>query len=202
MSRERQIKQSEEVREKILSIASRIISEEGAEALSIRKITKEMDYSVGIVYHYFKSKDEIINTLLAEGYERILASIKSPDENLTVDESLRYSIKSYIRSALEWKEEYKAMMFSSKENILEITSVLDEDVGEKRIAFRKLIENIKKGISDGVYEFCDPEITAQAIWCAMFGLTARMIIEFPVEDSKITELIDRQVDIIMKGLLK
>jgi len=56
MSRKRQQQHSEEVRNRILDIARRIVTDEGVEALSVRRITKEMDYSAGIVYHYFESK--------------------------------------------------------------------------------------------------------------------------------------------------
>jgi len=61
MSWQRQQEQNEEMRAKILEIARRILKEEGAEAVSVRRITKEIDYSSGIVYHYFSGKEEILH---------------------------------------------------------------------------------------------------------------------------------------------
>ena len=52
MGRERQIKKNEETRKLIIDTA-----------LSIRKITDRLGYSSGIVYHYFKDKQEILNTI-------------------------------------------------------------------------------------------------------------------------------------------
>ena len=63
MSRERQIKKNEETRKAILDTAVAIGLEEGFEELSIRKITDRLGYSSGIVYHYFKDKQEILDTI-------------------------------------------------------------------------------------------------------------------------------------------
>jgi len=56
MSRKRQQQQAEEIRSRILEIARRIISEEGLEALSIRRITNEMGYSSGSITTILKVK--------------------------------------------------------------------------------------------------------------------------------------------------
>lgn len=82
------------MRGKILEITRRILKEEGAEAVSVRRITKEIDYSPGIVYHYFSGKEEILHTLLLEGYRRILSSIPRPEEELSPLEGIRYAMNT------------------------------------------------------------------------------------------------------------
>lgn len=200
MSRARQRQQSDEMRGRILGIARRIMSEEGPEALSIRRITKEMDYSAAIVYHYFESKEEILHCLLMDGYKKILASIRPSKAVLPPDEALRASMRSFIMGVLEWPSEYLAAMLSKKPEVLAVTSVLDADVCEKREAFRRLAAAIEDGISGDIFAPCDPVITAQALWCALFGLAARLIIENAPPDERRQRLIDRQIDILMKGL--
>ena len=63
MGRERQIKKNEETKKAIIDAAVSIGLEEGFDELSIRKITDRLGYSSGIVYHYFKDKQEILNTI-------------------------------------------------------------------------------------------------------------------------------------------
>ena len=63
MSRERQIKKNEQTKQAILDTAVAIGLDEGFEELSIRKITDRLGYSSGIVYHYFKDKQEILDTI-------------------------------------------------------------------------------------------------------------------------------------------
>lgn len=200
MSRKRQHQQSEEVRNRILDIARHIISEEGTDALSIRRITKEMDYSAGIVYYYFESKEQILSYVLMEGYKRILNSVKPLSCELPPDEAIRASFTGYIESAMKWPEEYKSIMLGSTPQILDFTSVLGEEICEKRPALMGLVKTIKAGISMGLFAPCDAHLTAQSLWCAVFGLLMRMIIEHDISPERQSKLIKRQIDILLKGL--
>ena len=60
---ERKEKEREIRRELILNTAQEIISSEGIDNVSIRKIANKIEYSPAIIYYYFKDKDEIINCL-------------------------------------------------------------------------------------------------------------------------------------------
>lgn len=200
MSRTRQKQQSEEVRKRILDIAAHIVTEEGAEALSIRRITKEMDYSAGIVYHYFENKEQILLCVLQEGYKRILDAVKPLRNGIPPDEAIRTSFKNYIESALKWSAEYKAFMLRSSPQILDVTAVLGKGMCEKRPALMGLVSALESGISEGLFAPCNTQLTAQTLWSAMFGLLMRLIIEQDVSTEQQTKLIERQMDILLKGL--
>jgi AcrR family transcriptional regulator len=200
VSRARQKQQSDEVRTHILDIAARIIAEEGIEALSIRRITKEMDYSAGIVYHYFDNKEQIIHCVLQEGYNKILSAIKPSSDNLPPDEAIRASFIKYIEGALLYPTEYKAVMLSSSSQILDFTSVLGEGIYEKRPALAALMAALDKGVSEGLFAPCDTQATAQAMWASMFGLLIRLIVEKDVSQEQRVKIIERQTDILLKGL--
>ncbi len=72
---ERRQLEREFIKKKILEAASDILAKEGYENLSMRKIAKRIEYSPGIIYHYFKDKDEIITLIVEEGYGKILKTI-------------------------------------------------------------------------------------------------------------------------------
>lgn len=201
MSRKRQQQQSDEMRGRILSIARRILAEEGPDALSVRRIAGEMEYSAASLYHYFKDKDSILHCLLMEGYQRILASIRKPERGLPADETIKASMKYYITGVLEWPAEYRALMLSSKPEILSVTAVLGEDVCEIRESFRMFASAIEEGIASGIFAPCDPVLTAQALWCSMFGLATRLIIEGAVSDERQDALINRQIELLVKGIM-
>jgi len=200
MSRARQQQQSAEVRARILDIAKRIITDEGAEALSIRRITKEMGYSAGIVYHYFESKEQILFCILREGYDEILSSIRHPDESLPLEEAIRVSLANYVECVLKKPFSYKALMLDASPQVLEFTSVLGEGCCEKRPALMALASAIETGISEGLFAPCDARLTAQAIWGAAFGLVMRLAVEQDVSPGQREKLIERQIEIILKGL--
>jgi AcrR family transcriptional regulator len=161
-----------------------------------------MDYSVGIIYHYFKSKDQIIFCVLQESYKEILTAVRPQNDNLPADEKIRASLIRYIESALERQSEYKSVMLSSMPQILDFTSVLGEGICEKRPALMMLVSELEAGISGGLFAPCDAQLTAQSIWSAAFGLAVRLMIECDVPEVQRKKLIERQVDLIMKGLRK
>ena len=200
MSRTRQEKQSSEIRSRILDIARRIVCDEGVEALSVRRITSEMDYSAGIIYHYFENKEQILSTILLDVYQRILSSIHPPNGKIPPDELLMASAKSFIQCVLECPAEYKAVMLDTSPQVLAFTSVLGEGTCEKQPAMMAMVATLEAGISDGVFAPCDVQLTAQAIWSATFGLLMRLIIERDVGIEQRTKLIERQINLIMKGL--
>ncbi|MEU7593839.1 TetR/AcrR family transcriptional regulator [Streptomyces sp. NPDC039022] len=53
-------------REAILAAAQRILDEEGAENLSMRRLAKEMSSTPMALYHYVRDKDELLLLLLEE----------------------------------------------------------------------------------------------------------------------------------------
>lgn len=200
MSRARQQQHAAEIKARILDIARRIIAEEGPEALSIRRITKEMDYSAGMVYHYFESKDEILLHVLQENYKKILEAITPLRDDISPDEAIRAGMTNYIESALQYPHEYKSVMLSSSSEVLAFTSVLGEGICEKRPALMQLVSTLESGIAAGLFAPCDAQLTAQAIWSAMFGLLMRLIVEQDISSEQRSRLIQRQINILLKGI--
>lgn len=69
-------KSGEESRKKILEVAEKLFLEKGYDDTSISDIVKELGMTKGVIYHHFKSKQNIFETVL-EAY-----SNESPFENL------------------------------------------------------------------------------------------------------------------------
>ena len=68
----RRVREKEEMRELILTAASKIIADEGFEKLSIRKIASKIEYSPSVIYNYFTDKEEILNNVMHRGYKKIV----------------------------------------------------------------------------------------------------------------------------------
>jgi AcrR family transcriptional regulator len=203
MSRQRQTKSKEEIRNLILSTAKEIMMKEGVDKISIRKITNALDYSPGIVYHYFKNKEDIIETLLRQGYEEILLSLKKVENyNLEPERELKERVISYIDAVLRFSDSYLAIMLSHKTSVLKYTSMLKEGVSEDRKSIRMLCDTISRGIQLDKFKDCNVELTAQVMWASIFGLTVRLIIEGDIEIDQRNRLIDEQLDILISGIKK
>ncbi len=201
MGKDRQIRKQKEVRNKILDVARDIISKEGIQGLSIRKITSTIDYSPGIIYHYFNNKDEIIKALVNEGYKKILESINSVEQNITEpDKEIKEIAIKYIEAALKSPEEYKAFMLNDETQVMEKTRLLEKGISKKSKTLQLLSDKIQQGISRDYFTPVDPELTAQIIWVSIFGLTIKLIFEKDISQEQINRLIDHQLNILFNGI--
>ncbi len=67
-SKERILRLKDETRTKILDAALHIVNTEGWQALSMRKIADEIEYTAPIIYEYFDNKEGILFELTKRGY--------------------------------------------------------------------------------------------------------------------------------------
>ena len=67
-SKERIQRLKEETRVSILDAAYKIVKEEGWQALSMRKIADEIEYTAPIIYEYYSNKEAILAELNKKGF--------------------------------------------------------------------------------------------------------------------------------------
>lgn len=199
----RREKEKSEMKKNILKAANEIIKEEGIDNLSIRKIAKKIDYSAPIVYHYFKDKEDIINTIMIRGYQKIMREIASSQKNYkNPKENLEKGIRRYIEISLESSYEYKSILLNSSKEILDYTALLFKGAASKRQGIAMLCNSIKdifesegRDIDDNVIE-----LKAQIIWVSMFGLIMKLIVENNINKNQKKRLIDTLIDYAIKGI--
>ena len=94
----------------ILDAAQQIIVERGTEGLSMREIAQRIEYSPSGLYEYFRSKDEIIQKLCDEGFERLSERIRYriATEHAPVQRLLASGL-AYLEFAAQHREQYLLM---------------------------------------------------------------------------------------------
>ncbi|MFW6016368.1 MAG: TetR/AcrR family transcriptional regulator [bacterium] len=191
----------EKKKKKIIDTAKLIVTNEGINGLSIRKIAKKLDCSPGIIYHYFTNKNEIIEAIVKQGYSEVLQSIhKTKHTKNDPEESLKEIFSNYINEALKAPEEFKIFMLNEDPNVLKKTSLLKRGISKERESLQLLCNMIEKGITKGRYIPCDSELTAQIIWTSTFGLIIKLIIEKDIQKNQIDNLIERHFTLLFNGL--
>lgn len=66
-------------RRQILDAAVRVFARQGFHATRVADIADEAGVAYGLVYHYFRSKDEVLNELFVERWSLLLAAIEEAD---------------------------------------------------------------------------------------------------------------------------
>ena len=72
-------RQAVDKRRVILDAAVRVFAREGFHTCRVSDIADEAGVAYGLVYHYFKSKDQVLDTLFLERWEVLLEAIRQTD---------------------------------------------------------------------------------------------------------------------------
>ena len=189
-------------RERILETAETIIQDEGIEKLSIRKITSRLDYTPGIIYHYFKNKEDILNAIIAQGYGEILSILKQNQiMSYKPSEVLGSTLRAYMEAMLKRRDIFLLLMNSKQAMIRAQVDILLPDIRNQRASIDMLCKRIEAGIQIGEFTSMNVERRAQTIWCATFGVMDRICKE-GVDDSMQQELIEEHVKMVISSLIK
>jgi TetR/AcrR family transcriptional regulator, fatty acid metabolism regulator protein len=163
-------KGAQDKRRQILDAAVRVFARQGFHACRVADIADEAGVAYGLVYHYFDSKDEILDTIFLERWHVMLEVIRRVDaEGLPVREKLG-AIASFI------VESYHHDPDVMKVIIVEVTraanSFGDTHIGTIREAYDLIGGMIAKAQEEGVF---NPEIEARFAAMAFYGAIEQLL---------------------------
>jgi AcrR family transcriptional regulator len=147
----------------ILDAAVRVFARQGFHTCRVSDIADEAGVAYGLVYHYFQSKDEVLDTLFLERWEVMLATIREIDAGpLDVREKLA-AIASFIIDSYRHDPELMKVI------IVEVTRAANSfgrtHLGEIREAYALMAGIVRKGQADGSFRAEPPaEFTALAFY--------------------------------------
>jgi TetR/AcrR family transcriptional regulator, fatty acid metabolism regulator protein len=83
-------------RRMILDAAVRVFARQGFHTCRVSDIADEAGVAYGLVYHYFQSKDEVLDTLFLERWNVMLDAIRETDAQSIPARDKLYAIASFI----------------------------------------------------------------------------------------------------------
>ena len=101
-----------EVRAEILAEARRQLATEGATALSLRAVTRELGMASSAAYRYFPSRDELLTALITEAYDALGETAERAAGGGTPYECWQNICRAIRRWAIENPHEY-ALIYGS-----------------------------------------------------------------------------------------
>lgn len=94
----------EVTRGKLLAAAVRLFAKQGYSATSIRALASEAGVAVGLLYHYFPSKDAVLEALMADG----MADVQVTFERARSEKSAAGFVRALLTSAGEQLRAHRA----------------------------------------------------------------------------------------------
>lgn len=153
-------------RQAILDAAVKVFARQGFHACRVSDIADEAGVAYGLLYHYFPSKDEVLNTLFLERWGVMLEMIRAVDaEQIPVREKLG-AIASFI------VDSYRHDPDLMKVIIVEVTRAANSfgqtHLGQIREAYRLIGEIVTKAQQEGVFKTeIDAEFAAMTFYGAI-----------------------------------
>ena len=96
-------KVQEERRRQILQAAVRAFARKGYHACRVSDIAKEAGVAYGLVYHYYRSKETLLEAIFKETWGSMLATIRSVEQ---LDEPAREQVRKVTEIVLRtWKRD-------------------------------------------------------------------------------------------------
>ena len=89
----------------VLSVATNLFAEQGFENTSVAKICEDANVSKGLVYHHFKTKDDILRQIFSDATNRMIAISNSPETEINPKQQITALIEN-ICSQLKADKSY------------------------------------------------------------------------------------------------
>jgi AcrR family transcriptional regulator len=147
----------------LLQAAERVFSDRGYHATSIRDIAREAGFSVGGVYQFFASKDELYLRIVEEQWEHFF---KILNEALTADttEGRLLGLTEGMFRAFEERRGFFKLFLSERGRLsAAFTGEIAQRVGERTRKLRAMIVDLMRaGVEEGLLRPAPPEMLASA----------------------------------------
>jgi TetR/AcrR family transcriptional regulator, fatty acid metabolism regulator protein len=150
----------------ILDAAVRVFARQGFHTCRVSDIADEAGVAYGLVYHYFQSKDEVLDTLFLERWNVMLEAIRETDAQAIAAREKLHHIASFI------VESYRHDPDLMKVIIVEVTRAANsfgqvhlEKISE---AYRQIAGIVEQAQRSGEFrEGISPEFAAMAFYGAI-----------------------------------
>jgi AcrR family transcriptional regulator len=181
--RERQSRERETVRRKILNAARTLFLNEGYANVSMRKIAEQIEYSPGAIYSYFTSKDEIFFALAEEGLQFVRTHCASEPHASSALARVREAFWRVYTFSKE-QPEYFSLIFV--DSAVPRISRDWERFSSMRDLRHDVEQDIQQCIDEGVFPGTDTSgAIFRVLWTAAYGVAVFRLSQrlAPGEDS-------------------
>ena len=163
-------------RRNILDAAIRVFARQGFHSTRVSDIADEAGVAYGLVYHYFKSKDEVLNELFTERWSLLLAAIDEADSSAESPRTKLAAVAAFIVDSYRHEPELMKVI------IVEVTRAANSfgrtHLPEIRRAYDSITKIVAEGQEVGAFRRdIDPAFASMSFYGAIEQLLSGWIFE-------------------------
>jgi TetR/AcrR family transcriptional regulator, fatty acid metabolism regulator protein len=184
----------------ILDAAVRVFARQGFHTCRVSDIADEAGVAYGLVYHYFNSKEEILDTLFLERWDVMLAAIGEADASPRSAHDKLRAIAAFIIDSYRHDPELMKVI------IVEVTRAANTfgrtHLAKIREAYSGIAAIVARAQAEGTFR---AEVTPEFAALAFYGLIEQVLTgwifdQVPVDGPELERAKTLIVDTICRGL--
>jgi TetR/AcrR family fatty acid metabolism transcriptional regulator len=189
---------AEEKRRQLLDAAVRVFARKGFHASRVGDIAEEAGVAHGLLYHYFKSKDQVLEAVFHENWSVLLARIASVEEtDESAADQLRHIAAIVLRTWLHLPDVVRVVIreFGRSPELAERLGELTQPID----AIQRVIE---RGIERGEFrQDVDPRFAAAVVYGSIDELlTAWVLGRLPGAEEDVAAAEQTLLEVTLVGL--
>jgi TetR/AcrR family transcriptional regulator, fatty acid metabolism regulator protein len=184
----------------ILDAAIRVFARQGFHTCRVSDIADEAGVAYGLVYHYFSSKDEILDTMFLERWNVMLAAIAEADRGERSPRDKLTTIAGFIVDSYRYEPELMKVI------VVEVTRAANTfgrtHLEKIREAYTQISGIVARAQADGIFRSeISPDFAALAFYGSIEQVLTRWIFDRDVvEEDELEGAKNMIVETICRGL--
>lgn len=153
----------EERRNHIVRCSTRVFTKKGYDRTNMRELAKACEMSIGTLYHYFGSKEEILYSIIDSATSEQAAAMEEYAQEL---EALRptAALMALIRKFYGWHDDNQDITLFTYQETKNLPANARQSIFDSEARISAVFESLLvRGISEGEFHMDDPRLIAHDI---------------------------------------
>jgi len=184
---------------RILDAAVRVFAAQGYDTARVGDIAEEAGVAYGLVYHYYESKEAVLEAVFREAWGRLLAAVALAEETgMDAAEQLELVVKIVLRA---WRDDPDLVRLLVRE-VTRNPHIQDEldEIGQ---AFASLERMVRRGQADGTFRAeLDPKLASWMLYGALEEVLTGWVLGQLPDDAAAVGAAEREVTATMVAGLR
>jgi TetR/AcrR family transcriptional regulator, fatty acid metabolism regulator protein len=181
--------------DQILRAAVRVFASRGSEATRVSDIATEAGVAYGLVYHYFASKEAVLEAVIRDAWGRLVSALSEAEQaELSSPEKLELVVKIVLRT---WRDDPDLVRLLVRE--INRSPEMEEELAEIGEAFATLERIVAAGQREGTIRSIDPRLAAWMLYGALDELLTGWVLDRLPDDAAAMEAAEREVSATLVG---
>lgn len=191
------------LRQGMLDAATRLLTEEGPAALTVRRVADAVNCSTTLLYSLFGGKDGLANELYLEGFARLKAEFAAASAQSSKKKSDQGGLAPLLLHARVYHQyarrnpSYYMVMFGDA-----IAGFVPPVESRKQAweSLAVLIDTFDACMKNGTLPPSNPTAAARLLWAAMHGAVSLELKGYYLKTERADELFDAAVNAVLRSL--